>query len=304
MYTKPHKTFDEQIDLLEKRGLIVNDKQVAKNVLASVNYYRFSGYAIQFMADSERKQFKAGVSVDDVLKVMTFDGKLRDLLAEALEHIEIDFRAKFAYEHSKKYGPMGYRDPGNFFSSQRHNDVMAKVKDIIDPPSGSPKEMSIAHLTQKYGEVPVWAMVEVVPFGSVVRMYQIMRMCDKPQIAMRYYAVDDHKVFDSYIKHLSVVRNMCAHHSRLWDRTFYGPRLSGIFHSVNWSSMDTRRLFCTLVLIHYMTRSIPKVCFDRDRWRSELISLLKDFQSLPNCNPFRIMGIPSNGFDPVWWEHQ
>jgi abortive infection bacteriophage resistance protein len=118
MYAKPHKTFEEQIALLQMRGLAVSDMVLAKAVLASTNYYRFTGYAIPFM--EHREKFKAGVAFEHVFQAMRLDAQLRDLLAKALECVEIDFRTTFAYEHSQCHGPMGYRNPACFVDPVQH----------------------------------------------------------------------------------------------------------------------------------------------------------------------------------------
>ena len=298
MYTKPFLSFEKQVELLQARGLVINDKVGAGDFLASVNYYRFTGYAIPFM--DNREHFKNGVVIEDIINVIRLDERLRDLLANALEWIEIDFRTTFAYEHSRMYGATGYMDGRTFCDPEKHGETLKKVKDVICPPNNRQQEAFIGHLTGKYGEVPVWAIVEALPFGNVVHMYKNMHNRDKPTVAKRYSLQKD--ILGSYIQHILVVRNMCAHHTRLWDKTLYGFRPFSGLPEINWSATDTRKIFYTLLLVNRMTRHIPQTCFDRFLWRCGLMALLKDFQALPNCNPFKIMGIPENGFDRVWWE--
>ena len=193
------------------------------------------------------------------------------------------------------FAPMGYVDGRNFHDIRKHSEMLEKVeKEIRDS-----KEKCIVHLKDKYGAVPVWAMVEVVSFGGIARTYRNMHDHDKSSVARRYAFHPD--ILSSYIQHISVVRNLCAHHARLWDRAFHGMRPPRNWPNVQWSTIDTRRLFFTLLLVHRMTRHIPKACFDRDTWKRDLIALLKDFQTLPHCNAHKIMGIPSNGFDDAWW---
>jgi len=294
MHVKPYLTFEQQVNLLQTRGLVVDDIRLAQDILASINYCRFTGYALAFMETPER--FKAGVTFDHVFQVIRFDEKLRDLLAIALECIEIDFRTTFAYQHSMRYNVLGYTDSRNFCDPQKHSSVLEKVEQEI----ANSKEKYIQHLRLEYGNVPVWAMVEVVSFGSIVRMFRSMPKGDQPHIARRYAMKSD--ILGSYIQHISVVRNMCAHHSRLWDKIFYGVRPLNHWRKANLPVVDTQHLFHTLLLVYRLTQHIPAVYFDRTAWRYDLIALLKEFQKLPNCNTFEIMGIPANGFEDVWWE--
>ena len=297
MYAKPFLTFEQQLALLQSRGLSVGDTQKAREVLATLNYYRFSGYAIPFMEN--REKFKEGAVFEHILQAVHLDEKLRDHLATALEWIEIDFRTTLAHEHARRHGAVGYMDSRNFDNPQKHAEFMAKADEILNPADSRGGEIFIWHLGQKYGEVPLWALVEVLQFGNVVHMYWNMRKQDKPLVARRYKLQGD--ILGSYIKHLLVVRNMCAHHARFWDKTLYGFRPFAGLPAVDWSSIDTRRVFYTFLLVHRMARHVAESCFDLEKWRSELLALLLEFQKLPHCSPFKIMGIPENGLDAKWW---
>jgi len=296
MYNKPHLTFEEQINLLQMRGLTVNNIETAKNVLASSNYYRFTGYAIPFM--DEREKFKEGVTFENVLQAMCLDEQLRDLLAVALKHIEIDFRTTFAYEHSlPPNGPMGYKNPDCFVDAQQHQKTLEKINDAV---TNSKNEKCVVHLNQKYGEIPVWAMVEVVSFGTIVRLYKNSIKPDMNRIARRYMMKS--RILATYMHHLSVVRNMCAHHTRLWDKSFicFNPLNKWLKRKL--PADDTRHLFYTLLVVHHLTSQIPPEFFNRVAWKKDLIKLLENFIALPNCNASTIIGIPANGFDDAWWE--
>jgi len=124
---------------------------------------------------------------------------------------------------------------------------------------------------------------------------------DKPFIAIAQRYKIKGNILESYIHHISVVRNMCAHHTRLWDRTFYGLRPLNHWHQTDLTKADTRRLFYTLLLVYRLTQHLPCACFDRLAWKDNLIKRLQDFQALPNCSPFYIMGIPPNGLSTEWW---
>ena len=302
LYDKLFLAFDKQVALLEMRGLLVSDKTAACRFLASTNYYRFTGYAIPFLRDNDREHFKAGVDFEQVCGIIGFDGALRDLVARALRAIEIDFRTTVAHEHSRSYGAMGYQCGRNFSDARAHREMWEKIQGEIE----NSKEKCIDHFNRNYGgSVPVWAAVEVISFGKVSHLCKAMKDCDKNRVAKRYYL--NSKNLCSYIQHLSVVRNACAHHARLWDRDFsLGKRGYGFQPVSEWvregiSATDTRFLFHTLALIYRMARPVPKPCFDRDKWKGELICLLESQRDTPHCDTFREMGIPGNWLDGGWW---
>jgi abortive infection bacteriophage resistance protein len=175
--------------------------------------------------------------------------------------------------------------------------TLLKIDEAME---NSKKEKFVKHLLGTYGEIPVWAMVEVASFGTVVRIYHNLHESDQIHIARRY--ASRHDILASYLHHLSVVRNMCAHHARLWDRIFYGVRPLNKWRQKKLPVNDTQHLFYTLLVVHHLTQHIPQSCFDRAAWKQELVALLKNFATLPNCDSLKIMGIPANGFDDVWWE--
>jgi len=111
-YAKPFLDESQQVALLASRGLSVSDPKMAAEFLKRVNYYRLSGYAIPFLID--REHFKPDASFDELMSVYRFDRILRDLLFEALEAAELAYRAIFAHQLSRNFGPLGYRDVANF----------------------------------------------------------------------------------------------------------------------------------------------------------------------------------------------
>jgi len=212
--------------------------------------------------------------------------------------VEIDFRTTFAYEHSKKYGPLGYTQIQNFNFSDRQqfDDMLAKINLEID----KSHELCIQHFRKKYGVFPVWAMIEVASFGIIVKMYKSMDKEDKIAVAKRYGIV--HKFLESYMHHLLVLRNMCAHYARIWDKQLsFGIYPLNSWRKANLPYVENRRLFYSFPLIYQLLKPVPQSLFNRETWKNNVFGLLNEFQKLPGCNLFQIMGIPNNGFEDVWW---
>ena len=119
-------TYEEQLEILEQRGIVINDENACKKILENINYYRLLAYLLPFKIDDQH--YQAGTEFLRVHRIYEFDHKLRRVLFSALEDVEISLRAKFSYYHAHKYGPIGYLDPANF--SDKHDPV--KFKDQID----------------------------------------------------------------------------------------------------------------------------------------------------------------------------
>lgn len=103
-YLKPHLTIDEQVALLKERGMKISDESKAKKFLQKIGYYRLSGYWYPFResklsvgADGKPvvtvlDTFRHGAELHQAVDLYVFDKKLRILLLDALERIEIALR--------------------------------------------------------------------------------------------------------------------------------------------------------------------------------------------------------------------
>lgn len=90
-FNKPALSLLAQVKLLKSRGLIINDDQRVIRYLEHIGYYRLSAYMIPFYNDKKVHQFKESTSFDDLLNLYIYDRKLRLLLLEAIERIEVSF---------------------------------------------------------------------------------------------------------------------------------------------------------------------------------------------------------------------
>jgi abortive infection bacteriophage resistance protein len=255
---KPALKLDEQIDLLTKRGLVL-DEDLARTVLRDVNYYRFSGYARPFQIAPGRggnDDFVAGTAFVSVVDLMDFDRKLRAIVFEALQSVETSLRSVFAYSVAVQEGPCRYADP-DFYLKPRSNDVMDEIEAQLD----RSKEPFIEHYNTEHPKdwPEVWVAVESFSFGLLSTMIQDTRVdkCSKA-VADRWSL--NSVFFKSLIHHLSYVRNVCAHHSRLWN---LAPRISmkdftTMTHPlrVKLDGSPINSLYRTLVFLDYMVTKI------------------------------------------------
>lgn len=217
-YNKKWLSVSDQVSLLESRSLIVKDRATAEEFLGYANYYRFSGYCLAFQDKPDH--FRSGTEFDHIVYAYQFDSDLRSLVGDWLELAEIDLRTQAVHLFSLKYGPFGHCIASNFtnpFSKKMtHADWLTRLqKDTND----SSKERCVEHFRNSYSQypdLPLWAAAEVMTFGCLSRFIGGMNRKDRKQLAKHYQLNSDE--FASMVHHLSYVRNVCAHHGRLWER--------------------------------------------------------------------------------------
>jgi len=294
-YAKPWLSHADQVAKLVSRGLTVADAAAAERFLSHVNYYRFSGYCLAF--EQPRHSFPGGVTFEDVAAAYAFDVALRDLLTEALEVIEIDVRSSLAYHFGQAHGAFGHVDRVNFFSKFDHADLMSRLREEADRSS----DLFIKHFRSKYAEypdLPVWIVTEVISFGTLVRMFRGMARTDQQAVSNRYSL--QAATFGTILLHLVYVRNLCAHHSRLWDRVW--SMKATLPKGKMWQPPvipDNRHLFSTLCLTQHLLNQCPAIGNFPMQWRDRLLPLL---DSPPNCSqPLTCMGLTKDWKKhPVW----
>lgn len=210
-------TVSQQISLLENRGLEVPDKRLATRFLFDCNYYRLSGYFRYFQEDPRngKNMFVHGVSLADIEQIYLSDEVLRHTLSDGLDIVEVTFRSRAAYYLANRYGgPYGYLDPQNYANRGKANQLIKMLKERDFAQS---KEVFAKHFDRKGEDIPIWAAVELMSFGTMSRLVgnfgnfkllkDLGRSFDIPASTTR-------GIFQS----LSYLRNLCAHHSRLWNR--------------------------------------------------------------------------------------
>ena len=175
-YQKPWLSYQNQISLLQSRGLVVTNVQGAIDFLRHVNYYRFSGYCVAF--ESARHQFHNGVSFEQVQAAYDFDRILRDIMTESLEIVELDFRAAVAHHFGQEYGAFGHTEPTNFFRKFGHTGWMNKLHTEAERSS----EPFVSHFKTTYRgfpDLPVWVITEIISFGALSWMCKGMLKSSK-----------------------------------------------------------------------------------------------------------------------------
>jgi abortive infection bacteriophage resistance protein len=285
-YTKPPLPFHNQLALLKQRGLIVPDDKYALHVLEHINYYRLSAYFLPFQ--SEKDKFNEGMGFDDILYLYEFDRRLRNLLSDGLARIEVSCKTQIAHHIAMKYGAFGYVNKDNFdFRKPQahisHAEWLNKVRQNIQRTRESFKQ----HFFKKYSsepDLPVWMAVELMSFGDVSHLYRGLKKQDRQDIARGYFHIDQ-KLMCSWLHTIVYIRNLSAHHSRIWNRKLaIRPLLDK--RDTDWDDVDNSKIFAVILLIKKMMHFQDKW----DEWSGKLLILLGEFSKIDVSK----MGFPLN----------
>ena len=298
-FTKPAKTFDEQCDLLIARGMQVPDREKAVYYLSHISYYRLAAYWLPYETSRNPHQFAEGTCFDTLLNHYLFDRQLRLLLLDAIERFEVSFRTQWAYHMSHAFGPHGYLEGGKGrVKNARY--LSAAIADLEKHVRRS-DEAYIKHYRDTYQEQlpPAWVSCEVMSLGLLSRFYSNLRTYKvRRQIAATYQF--DEGFLDGFLAHISYVRNVCAHHSRLWNRHLTKkmplPRGKPVGLKDNIYIDETNKtehkLYNTLVVMqHVMTIVCPE-----SHWAKKLNVLIDE-----HVIDVKRMGFPENWKTlPLW----
>ena len=255
-YSKPVKTLDEQVALLRSRGLEVANEQSAKLHLENINYFRLSGYSRYFAdpADPNCERFQPDTSFDDLIALYVFDRRLRAHLQEAFERIEIAIKGSIAYHGAIHGGAFWLNDPANFDHGS-HHEIISLLDAACVPADGKHKQLYLEHFYTKYSDPhpPAWVVTEVLSFHGASIVYKRAKGAVRLPIAQRFGV--QHDVLESWLHALVFARNLCAHHSRVWNRAFtIWPQIPKVYRGV-WPNSSQNRLYvCCCIIKHMLER--------------------------------------------------
>lgn len=269
-FDKPATTYAQQIELLRRRGMDISDPAKAEHCLRHVHYYRLCAYWLPFEADHATHRFREGTRFEDVWNLYVFDRELRLLVMDAIERVEVAVRGRWAYEMAHRHGPHSHLDREFASNEGLWEQNLETLRDEVT----RSRETFIRHLKETYSEIlpPIWAVCEVMSLGQLSRWFGNLRpMATRTAIAAAFDV--DQSVLAGLLHHLTHVRNVCAHHNRLWNREFtITPELPrtkprGLASQLARSS---RRLYNTLALLsHALSIVSPK-----SHWRTNLVGLI------------------------------
>jgi len=213
MSAKVFKSIDEQIEILKAKGLVINDYDMAKDVILRENYFFLNGYRSPFLVNGS-KRFVDGATFDELYSLFKFDRFFRNIIFKYVLIVENNYKSIYSYILSRKYGykEKDYLNVDNFDRSREKarqiNDLIRKLKRQIR--INGYQHQATSHYINNYGYVPLWVGVKVLSFGLMGELFTILKEEDKEEIASYYDKMEPNDLED-YLSILSNYRNLCAH---------------------------------------------------------------------------------------------
>lgn len=298
IYDKPPITIDAQIQRLQDRGLLFDNIELAKKYFSHISYYRLAGYWWPMYANKETHVFKPESRFNDVIALYNFDHKLRMLIFDVIEKIEISLRTKLIYHLSHEYDPWWFEERSIFNDTQSLTQTLFKIQEEVE----RSKDIFIKEHKKKYKEdkrfPPVWKTLELTSFGSLSRLYGNLKndVKSKDIIAQELGAVN-HTYLPSWLQSIAQIRNFCAHHSRLWNKNLPGtvkllPKPPFKWIKAVPTEGEFQHLYIHLCLMRYLLNVIEPP----NKFNQRLKGLMEKYED--NVDPKAL------GFKDGWQEEE
>lgn len=307
MATKPFTTIAGQISLLQGRGMQLDPDQAAM-WLSNVGYYRLSGYWYVYReinsSGSPTNMFSTGTAFTDITSLYEFDRKLRTLLHDAIERIEVGLRSHLSY-HLGRIDPLAHEDAANFRPGFDHASWLSVARRRISR-ARSHSEPIRHHLANYRGSVPIWVLTDVLDFADLSKLYEGMNSRDQWAVAeslgihidltplsknQSSKAKKSHPLV-RWFEHLSILRNSSAHHARMWNRSFTPAPTAALTTIPTLAALPTgqsERVYGALALIAYLLGTLAP----HSTWNGKVKELVEtSFEQIP-CRDASELGFPT-----------
>lgn len=288
-YNKPALSPSDLLAHLLTRGLTIPNRVDALHALEYVGYYRLLIYMRPFQVDDPAhgvRRFAAGTTFNDVLALYNFDRELRLLCMDAVERIEVALRAAIVSQVAVAAGPHFYQDPAHF-------ERLDPFVDFYQTARREERHLAVKHYRKRYHtpeNPPIWAIMEASTFGVLSRLFSGLTLAHRKAAALRFGY--DETVLSSWFRAITLVRNLCAHHGRLWDAPMHVDQPVAA-KALRGEQIPTDRLYARLVAIVALLERIEP----GSGWKHRLLALVARYPSVPHAP----MGIPP-GWEmrPFW----
>ena len=214
-YTKKPLTLAEQVERLKQRGLVFDDESAASAYLFNISYYRLRAYTYPFQENSEDSKHnftRKDIHFKDVIDLYCFDRRLRSLIFNAIEKIEVAVRTKIVQVYAESTGDSHWYDDESLYRFG-YDDLM----EHIDADVNRSNEDFIKHYKSKYNNPPIppsWMALEVVSFATLSRLFQSLKLDSRKEYITEQFGLKKVAILENWLHAISNLRNCCAHHSR------------------------------------------------------------------------------------------
>jgi abortive infection bacteriophage resistance protein len=296
-YTKPPVSIPDQIQKLKDRGLIIPDETDALRYFSNISYYRLRAYTYPYQDNvNPEHPFLENVSMEDIMALYTFDRKLRLLIFDAIEKIEVALRTQIIYQWSMTYGSHWHLDQKLYKENGKFIKHLASLQKEISRSN----ETFIEHYKNKYTqpeEPPCWMSLEVTSIGLLSLLFQNLKNCPEKKTVTHHFGLFGTEILENWVHNFCHIRNICAHHGRLWNRRIPIPitmprKTKDEF--INNKGVYPYKLYPSLCAMMYVLSIInPESTF-----KQQLLELLA---TCPH-GQLKEMGFPGNWQNEKFWQ--
>lgn len=308
-YHKPWLSLEEQVQKLADRGLDISDASQAMEYIYRIGYYRLTGYLHPFRKKNVEtsddgtikvsllSSYEPGTTLSQIASLVDYDRRLRLLMLDAVERIEISVRMRIGYALGKR-SPFSHLDSStfedNFVRRYKHGAWVAKAQQSHQ----RSHELFVQHFDSIYeGQLPIWALTELLELGQLAVLYSGFQREIATELAASY-GVPTKTHFRSWLASINDVRNFSAHHARLFNRKLIHapkrPKTGTIAVLEHLLEPDSSKggfgLYNVAAIMAYLLYNIEP----NTTWPRQLIDLVDQFPATGRIN------IESMGFPPNW----
>lgn len=289
-FLKPPISVPAQLELLSSRGLTISDNRKASHYLKFISYYRFCGYGIEFEDSpvNNEKRYFSGTTFEKILDRYVFDRRLRLLVIDAIERIEVALRTVINNELSLKHGAHWYMNENLFVKRFKHKDFIENIK----KETGYKREVFIQHYYSKYTDPklpPGWMIAEILSLGSWSLIFSHLQNREDQKNISAHFSLN-YRLMSSWLHSLTYLRNLCAHHSKLYDRTF---TLKPVIAKEYQSQLKNNDKFSAQAA---MLKIFLNFISPESNWGKNLLELLKNHSDLNLTKMGFCMGFEDDQF--------
>lgn len=293
MSLKEPKSYDEQIEILKNRGLIIKDEEKTKYILSNFNYYTFIGYLNQFKNDDGK--YIENITFENAYKLYLFDRRFRNILLYAIEIIEISLKTKIAYISAHKIGGLGYLEKDNFKSKKEFDIFKRKFATMK---SKNKKLPFLEHYNQNHnGKLPIWVAINIFSLGMIHNFYKNIaenknsssnnKMSIRKQVAKEYDTGDIQ--LESWIENIRYIRNIVAHYMRIYNfKIQKTPAKCKKNHKNNY--IVSNRVFDIIYIMKFLI-------LDEKEWNNILTNMEALFEEYEGIIDIDLLGFPNNWYE-------
>jgi abortive infection bacteriophage resistance protein len=295
IYSKTCTLPKDLVPLLKQRGLTISNEKKAISYLTNIGYFRLSAYFYPLLKEPKIEHlYKNGATFDKALDMYRFDRKLRILLFNEIEKIEVAIRSAMNNIISDELHDVFWATNSKYF---RNPTIFEKTLSLIQAEISKNKEDFIVHFQSTYSNPypPVWMITEIIPLGTLVNLYNNLAHKSVLKKVAHQFGLPL-PVFSSWIVLLINLRNICGHHTRLWNREipFTSHKLNNPkFAWINADQTDMKRVYFRICLIKYLLFTVSP----GNSFTEKLKNLLAEYPTID----IRAMGFPADWeSEPLW----